>query len=54
VWTPRPWSKTQPDTGAGDPSGADADKGRRFFERVVASIGELLVELSGARDEELP
>ncbi len=27
VWTPRPWSKSHPDTGSGDPSRATAEKG---------------------------
>jgi creatinine amidohydrolase len=54
VWTPRPWSKTHPDTGAGDPSKATAEKGRRCFEAMSQKVAELLVELSGAKKGQLP
>jgi creatinine amidohydrolase len=48
LWTPRPWSKCHPDTGAGNPKLATADKGRRYFERVTAAISEIIVDLSAA------
>jgi creatinine amidohydrolase len=54
VWTPRPWSKTHPDTGSGDPSKATAEKGRQFFEGLVEEVARVLVELSGAKKGELP
>ena len=54
VWTPRPWSKSHPDTGSGDPSQATAEKGKRFFEGVVGAVSQLLVELAGAKKGELP
>jgi creatinine amidohydrolase len=54
VWTPRPWSKTQPDTGSGDPSKATAEKGRRYFERLCEEVAAVLMELSGATKGDLP
>ena len=46
AWTPRPWSRVQPDTGSGDPSGSSAALGREWFEAAVASLAELIVTLS--------
>ena len=54
VWTPRPWSKTHPDTGSGDPSRATAEKGNRYFEAVTAALADLLVDLARARKGQLP
>lgn len=54
VWTPRPWSKTHPDTGAGDPRKATAEKGERYCEAVTEKIAELLVEVSQAQKGQLP
>ncbi len=54
VWTPRPWSKVHPDTGAGDPSKATAEKGKRCFEAMSGKVSELLVEVSGASKGQLP
>jgi len=54
VWTPRPWSKSQPDTGAGDPRQATADKGKRFMEAIGDALATLLVGLSNAKKGELP
>ncbi len=54
VWTPRPWSATQPDTGSGDPAKATAEKGRRYFDAVCDAITEVIVELGKARKGELP
>ena len=54
VWTPRPWAKSQPDTGAGDPRGATAAKGEKVFRAGVEALEELLVSLAGARKGELP
>jgi creatinine amidohydrolase len=54
VWTPRPWSKSHPDTGSGDPSRATAEKGKKYFEAVAAAIGELIYELASAHKGELP
>ncbi len=54
VWTPRPWSKSQPDTGAGDPREATADKGRRMFKVITEAFSELLVSLAAAKKGDLP
>jgi creatinine amidohydrolase len=54
VWTPRPWSATHPDTGAGDPSKATAEKGQRYFEAISAEIARVLIALSRAQKGQLP
>jgi creatinine amidohydrolase len=54
VWTPRPWSASHPDTGAGDPRKATADKGKRYFEAVSAAISEVIIGVSNAKKGELP
>lgn len=54
VWTPRPWSATHPDTGAGDPARASAEKGKRYFELVASEISRVLIGLSSARKGQLP
>ena len=54
VWTPRPWSRSHPDTGSGDPSHASAEKGRAFFEEVCAAAAEVLVGVSKAQRGDLP
>jgi creatinine amidohydrolase len=48
AWAPRRWTEITSDTGVGDPSGASADKGRRFFESVTTKIATFLVELAAA------
>ena len=47
AWTPRPWSKVQPDTGSGDPAGSSAALGARYFEAAAASLATLLTTVSG-------
>jgi creatinine amidohydrolase len=54
VWTPRPWSRTHPDTGSGDPSLATAEKGKRYFHAVTAALADLLIELAQAKKGQLP
>lgn len=46
AWTPRPWSRVHPDTGAGDPVAATAAKGAEYFAAVTAALADLLVEFS--------
>jgi len=53
-WTPRPWSRSHPDTGCGDPKAASAEKGRRYFEASCAAIAEVIVGLSSAQRGDLP
>jgi creatinine amidohydrolase len=54
VWTPRPWAKSQPDTGAGDPRPATSEKGRQVFAAGVQALAEMLVSLASAKKGELP
>ncbi|WP_455382479.1 creatininase family protein [Salinispira pacifica] len=54
VWTPRPWSLTQPDTGSGDPRRATAEKGRRYFDAISEAITEIVVELCAAKHGDIP
>jgi len=54
VWTPRPWARTHPDTGSGDPSRATAEKGKRIFEHVTNLIADLLVQIDQTPLEKLP
>jgi len=44
----RPWHLLTEDTGAGDPSAASADKGRRLMDVLVDRLGRFLVELAQA------
>ena len=54
VWTPRPWSKSHPDTGSGDPSRATAEKGKRYFDAVTLSLANVFVDLANAKKGDLP
>jgi creatinine amidohydrolase len=54
IWTPRPWSKSHPDTGSGDPSRATAEKGKLYFQAVAAAISDLIVDLASAQKGQLP
>ncbi len=54
VWTPRPWSRSHPDTGSGDPRRATAEKGKRYVEAIAEQIGNVLISLSKASKGELP
>ncbi len=54
IWTPRPWRRTHPDLGSGDPAGATAEKGRRYFEAVIHELKNLLINLSKAQKGDLP
>ncbi|MBI4417313.1 MAG: creatininase family protein [Ignavibacteriales bacterium] len=48
AWAPRQWSKTSQDTGAGDPSKATAEKGRRYLEALIGKTAEFLTDLANA------
>jgi creatinine amidohydrolase len=54
VWTPRPWSATHPDTGAGNPALASADKGRQYFDLISSEISKVLISLSQAKKGQPP
>jgi creatinine amidohydrolase len=54
VWTPRPWSRSHPDTGSGDPAQATADKGQQFFRAATDAVAEVIAALSRAKKGQLP
>ena len=54
VWTPRPWSRSHPDTGSGDPSAATAKKGEQYFQAVTSALAALFVDLAHAKKGQLP
>jgi len=54
VWTPRPWSAVHPDTGAGNPRHATAEKGRQYFEAISQEISNVLQSISRARKGNIP
>lgn len=53
AWAPRQWSKTSDDTGAGDPSKATAEKGRRYLDALISKIADFLVDLNKANISDL-
>ena len=54
VWTPRPWSKSHPDSGSGDPKFGTAEKGKAHFERITEAVAQVIVNLSNAQKGQLP
>jgi creatinine amidohydrolase len=54
LWTPRPWSKSHPDTGSGNPCNATAEKGKQFFDAVTTALADMLVEIASAKKGQLP
>lgn len=54
VWTPRPWSRTHPDTGCGNPSRATPAKGKLIFEHISQQIADLLLKIEHTPLETLP
>lgn len=54
VWTPRPWSACHPDTGAGDPSAATAEKGQAYFTALTRAIADIIHALSTAEKGQTP
>ena len=48
AWSERKWSKVTADTGIGDPSMANPQKGERYFNAVVEKISDLMLGLSEA------
>ena len=54
VWTPRPWSQTHPDTGAGDPAAATAAKGAEYFAAVTDAISGVIVDVARATRGDVP
>ncbi len=54
VWTPRPWSRSHPDTGSGSPADATAEKGERYFEAIASAAADVFYDLSSAQRGDLP
>lgn len=52
AWAPRRWTAITRDTGVGDPRGATAEKGERYFQTVTGRIADFLVELARVDPEE--
>lgn len=48
AWSERKWTKVTSDTGIGDPSEANAEKGETYFNAVVEKISDLMLDLSEA------
>jgi creatinine amidohydrolase len=48
AWTERKWSKVTDDTGIGDPSKSNAEKGERYFNAVCEKIAKLMLEIANA------
>jgi creatinine amidohydrolase len=53
AWAPRDWRRATVDTGAGDPRGANAEKGEKYFRAVTERIAGYLVELASTPLERL-
>jgi creatinine amidohydrolase len=49
AWAPRQWTRVTDDTGVGNPQGATAEKGARYFEALTKKIAGFLVDLAGAQ-----
>lgn len=54
VWTPRPWTASHPDLGAGNPQKATREKGEEYFHAVCNAIAEILINVSRANKGDLP
>jgi creatinine amidohydrolase len=52
AWIPRRWILTTKDTGVGDPSLSNPQKGKRFLDDCIAQVGAFLVELDGIQSME--
>jgi creatinine amidohydrolase len=46
AWAERKWSQVTPDTGIGDPSKANPEKGEKYFNAVVAKVSQLITDLA--------
>jgi creatinine amidohydrolase len=47
AWAQRPWTMITKDTGSGDPSLSNADKGKLFLDKCAENISELYGEING-------
>ena len=53
AWAPRRWTSVSADTGAGDPRGATAEKGKAWFDAVTEAVAGFLVDLSAADPDDM-
>jgi len=53
AWAERKWSLVSADTGIGDPRGATAEKGQRYFEAVTQKLSGLFIELAQMNAQDL-
>ena len=53
AWAEREWSKVTEDTGIGNPAGANAEKGEKFFHFLTEKISDFLVEVAEADLDDL-
>lgn len=54
VWTPRPWSRSHPSLGSGNPEGATAEKGKAYFEALCEDLKEVIIDISKAEKGMIP
>jgi creatinine amidohydrolase len=47
AWTQRPWTMVTKDTGSGDPSLSNPEKGKLFLEKCSENIAEFFAEING-------
>lgn len=53
AWTPREWSMVTNDTGVGNPKDATREKGKLFLDFLKEKIGEFILELENANEDDL-
>ncbi len=53
AWTPRRWTQVTEDTGIGNPAGANAADGQRYFQAATARVAQLLIELAACPADQL-
>lgn len=53
VWTERKWDKISEDTGIGNPTEANEEKGKEFFDFVTIKVSDLLVKICDTEIDKL-
>jgi len=48
AWAERKWSKVTTDTGIGDPSKANPEKGEKCFNQIIQKVSNLMIDLAEA------
>ncbi|MBN1302541.1 MAG: creatininase family protein [Melioribacteraceae bacterium] len=54
IWTPRPWTKSHPDLGSGNPAAATAEKGEKYFNALCSELSKVITDISDAEKGEIP